>query len=138
MKKEESQLQTAVINWWQLAHRGLGVPDERLLYMVPNGAYFGGGVTARGVPIAAIRAHAMKAQGMRSGIPDLCLAVMRHGHGALYLEMKTPTGATSPAQRELHALLTAQGYRVVVPRTFDQAVAAITLYLSVNITTALT
>jgi hypothetical protein len=63
---------------------------------------------------------------------------MRHGHGALYLEMKTPTGAVSPAQRELHALLTAQGYRVVVPRTFDQAVAAITLYLSVNITTALT
>lgn len=138
MKKEESQLQTGVINWWRFAHRGLGVPDERLLYMVPNGAYFGGGKTSRGGPLAAIRAHAMKAQGMRSGIPDLCLAVMRHGFGALYLEMKTPTGAVSPVQRELHALLIAQGYRVVIPRTFDEAVAAITLYLSVNATTALT
>lgn len=138
IKQKEHQIQATLIAWWHVAHRGLGVPDHRLLMMIPNGAYFGAGRSARGVPLAVIRSAQMKRQGMVSGAPDLCLAVMRGGFGALWIELKTETGAIRPEQRELHALLIAQGYRVVIPRSFDEAVSAITQYLELNVTTTLT
>ena len=123
-KQKESHLQSGLISWWRMAHRGLGVPDARLLYMVPNGTFLGSSPRR-----FAIFASLLK-QGFVQGVPDLCLAVMRHGYGALYLEMKMPKGVISPAQRELHELLRAQGYAVAIPRTFDEAVSHITSYLS--------
>lgn len=132
---KESQIQSAVISWWQLAHRGLGVPDARLLMMIPNGAYFGAGKTARGIPLAVIRSVQMKRQGMVSGAPDLFLAVarsslggVRRNHG-LWLEMKTEVGRLSPVQKEMHELLRNQGYAVVTAHSFDEAVNALTAYL---------
>lgn len=133
---KESQIQSAVVSWWHVAHRGLNVPDARLLIMIPNGAYFGAGRNARGVPLAAIRSVQMKRQGMVSGAPDLFLAIPRGNMAAarfdcgLWIEMKTEVGRTSPVQKEMHALLRAQGYAVVTAHSFDGAVNAITAYLA--------
>lgn len=119
----ESQSQQAVIKWFALAARGLRVPDPRLLYAIPNGGKRSAQNGAR-----------LKGEGLRSGIPDLCLAVPvpvnggRPRHG-LYVEMKAWTGRVSVEQVELIQALRNQGYECVVARGFDQATRAITQYL---------
>lgn len=130
----EAQIQSQFIQWWQMAHRGLGVPDARLLIMVPNGAYLGAGVkeTRRGpVALAAIRFGQLKRQGFIQGAPDLFLAVPRvPTFAGLWIEMKRPKrGVVSDEQRVLHALLRAQGYAVSVAYGFDQAVNCVVDYL---------
>lgn len=128
MKHLESHEQQTLIRWWHLAHRGLGVQDERLLFAVPNG-----GKRDR------VTASILKAEGVRAGVPDLFLAVpsarldsdakswiLRHG---LFIEMKTDTGRTSPAQDEMLTRLRNQGYAVTVARGWDQARKAIETYL---------
>lgn len=130
----EAQIQAQLIKWWRIAHKGIGVPDARLLYHVPNGAYFGAGEKANGAKLAVIRFVQLKRQGFVPGVPDLKLAVMRiHAgqiFGGLYLEMKKPGGVLRPEQKEIHPLLRAQGYRVEVAFSFEQAVDVITTYLA--------
>lgn len=133
---KESQIQSQLIAWWRVAHKGLGVADARLLMMIPNGSYFGGGFTARGQSLGAIRFANLKRQGFVQGAPDLFLAVPRGQmasacfHGGLWLEMKTAVGRLAPAQKELHGLLHAQGYAVVTAYSFEEGVDAITTYLA--------
>jgi hypothetical protein len=129
--RTETQEQIALVSWWEMAHRGLHVPDARLLFMIPNGSYFGGGSTARGVPLAVIRAAQAKRQGLRPGVPDLMLAVPRGQYSGLFIELKrTSGGVVSDDQLNLGGLLIDQGYQVIVARGFDEAVALITEYLS--------
>jgi hypothetical protein len=134
---KESTIQANVIAWWQLAHKGLGVPDARLFYHIPNGAYFGAGVKqlrgGKTVSLGAIRFSQLKRQGFIQGVPDLFLSVCRihqgQFRGGLYIEMKKPKGRTSDEQREMHPLLRAQGYAVAVAFSFEEAVEEITAYL---------
>lgn len=123
-KHGESASQQAVIRWFKLAARGLRCPDYRLLYAIPNGG-------ARTLIQGAI----LKGEGLRAGMPDLCLAMPvpvngggpRHG---LYIEMKTWLGRVTVEQNEMLLALRLQGYECVVCRGFDQATRAITQYLS--------
>lgn len=133
----EAQIQSTLVSWWHQAHKGLRVPDPRLLIMIPNGAYLGGGVkqTRYGsVPLAAIRFKQLKRQGFVQGTPDLFLAVCRvHQRqfcGGLWLELKKSAGRVSPEQREMHALLRNVGYAVNVAYGFEDAVEMITDYLA--------
>lgn len=146
--RTEAQIQSALIEWWTKVHRSLGVRDARQLIMIPNGSYFGGGVktlrSGKTVPLGAIRFAALKRQGFVQGAPDLFLAargVVVVGpssvrvYAGLFIEMKRAKGGVvSPEQRELHAVLEAAGYVVVVARGFDAAVEAITNYLRSNLT----
>lgn len=118
MKHEESRIQRSCLAEWNLRYREFGVPDPRLLYAIPNGG-------KRGIITATI----MKAEGTRRGVPDLCLAVPIAPYHALYIEMKTVEGVISPDQREMIALLRAQGYDVRVVRSVDEFLAAIRNYL---------
>lgn len=134
----EAQIQSQLIQWWELAHKGLRVPDKRLLIMVPNGAKFGRGAkrmkNGREVPLAALQMASMKRQGFVQGAPDLFLATCRvhrrQFFGGLWIEMKRPGGIISAAQFEMHGLLVAAGYRVVVAWSFDEAVNHIVDYLA--------
>lgn len=56
----------------------------------------------------------LKAMGLRPGVPDLFLAMMRGGFGGLYVEVKGPKGRLSKVQRDYHAKLIKQGYCVRV------------------------
>ena len=134
-KNIESEMQRALIKWWQMACRGFGVP-EILLFSIPNG---GGGGEKRG--------HWLKLEGCRKGVPDLMLAVPQtdrnqgrtddecHAewlpdiHG-LFLELKTTTGRLSPEQEVYHQRLSEAGYKVVVCRSLDECKKVITEYLS--------
>lgn len=115
--------QCAVMQWAQL-NAGKW-PCLRLLHAVPNGAFFGGEVKqlrgGKSVPVAAIRARKLKAEGLKEGVPDLCLPVpsgASHAtggpeHVGLYIELKRRTqGRASAMQKWWHQCLIAQGYRV--------------------------
>lgn len=135
----EAQIQSQFYSWWLMAHKGLGVPDARLLFMIPNGAYLGAGAKqlkgGKSVALAAIRFAQLKRQGFVQGVPDLFLAVPRIGpqrsYGGLWLELKKPkSGRLSDAQIALHDLLRASDYAVQVAYGFDEAVNALVNYMA--------
>jgi hypothetical protein len=128
-KHTESAMQRALIRWWSVACRGFKLPEE-VLFAIPNGGLRG-----------AKEGHFMRLEGVRKGVPDLMLAVGRFSrikpdwhveeriHG-LFIELKTHTGRLSVEQECYHGILRAAGYRVEVVRSFDEAIKAITRYLT--------
>lgn len=125
--------QCAVITWASL--NATRWPALQLLYAVPNGAFFGGEVkllkTGKKLPVAAIRARKLKAEGLKEGVPDLCLPVRSRTHAGLYIELKRRTlGRPSPMQDWWRAALLASGYLCVLCRGADSAMAALRTYLS--------
>lgn len=67
--------------------------------------------------------------GTRAGIPDFLLFIPSQGYHGLFLEMKTTGGRISPAQTEMMALLTSQGYVCKVCYGWDFAKGFIEGYL---------
>lgn len=130
---KESAAQRSVIRWWEMQHKGLGIPDSRLLFHIPNGAFLGGG------KLGAMRGARLRSEGMREGVPDLFLAVptdvlidgVPTHAGGLFIEMKRDKGGReSAAQKSMREALNAQGYVVVVCHGWEKAVEVITHYLS--------
>lgn len=93
-----------------------------LLHAVPNGGY-------RTKKTAAD----MKAEGVRPGVPDICLPWPSGDRHGLYIELKrTRGGRLSPAQCRWLRTLTALGYQARVCRGWEEAREAILEYLEVN------
>ncbi|MBU0991826.1 MAG: VRR-NUC domain-containing protein, partial [Proteobacteria bacterium] len=57
------------------------IPELKLLYAIPNG----------GQRHKAI-AQKLKMEGVKKGVPDLCLPVAKKPYNGLYIEMKRRTG----------------------------------------------
>ena len=94
-------------------------PELRLLYAIPNGGNRN--------PITATN---LKREGVKAGVPDLCLPVPRGGKHGLYLEMKrTKGGEVSKAQKEWQEELKKQGYECTVAKGADEAWLVIVEYL---------
>lgn len=94
-------------------------PELRLLYHVPNEGKRGRIGGARAV-----------AEGLRSGVPDLCLPVARGGYHGLYIELKRQEGGRlTPAQTQWINDLQEQGYRAVMCKGFGEASEKILAYL---------
>lgn len=109
-------------------------PELKTLYAIPNQG--GSGKSKRQRQLEGAR---QKAEGLRRGMPDLCLPCPRLDcsatlgtsmfRGALYLEMKAETGALGLAQRRRIAQLRAAGNKCEVAMSADAAKAIITQYL---------
>lgn len=95
------------------------IPELRLLYHIPN----------EGKRSAATGAR-MKAEGLRAGVPDICLPVSRRGYGALYIELKYGKNRPTKAQKEMISALTAAGNKVSVAYGAEQAREIIRHYLA--------
>ena len=94
-------------------------PELQLLYHIPNG-----GSRHR------LEAVHLKQQGVRAGVPDLCLPVARDGCHGLYVEMKrTKGGRVSPEQMGWMEALKAEGYMVAVCQGWEMASDVIVNYL---------
>lgn len=139
MKKRadsEHRLQCQLIIWAGL-HAGRW-PALHLLFAIPNGAAYGGGTktlkSGAQIPVAAIRAHRMKAEGLRPGVPDLCLPVARGGFHGLFLELKTSTGRLRPDQALWIDALRDEGYRAEVAHGLDEAIAVLRGYVAGAVT----
>ena len=138
LKASEHDHQVQVAEWCEIMGQGK-YPMLRWLYAVPNGG-------ARHI----VTAKKLKAEGVKPGVPDLCLpypvfttqwvgtpdteaeeveATKYHG---LYIEMKTltPKGRLSPDQKEWIDYLQGVGYKVVVAWTAIEAIELIEEYLN--------
>ena len=116
MTLSEHQEQSALINWARMTEGTW--PELELLHAIPLG---GARHPATG--------KKLKAEGVKKGVPDLCLPVARHGYHGLYIEMKVKGRYPSKEQKWWIAKLNEQGYQAVVCKGFNQAVDAITEYL---------
>ena len=105
-----------------LEYRKGRYPELGLLFAIPNGG-------ARHVAVA----KKLKAEGVKPGVPDLCLPVARSGYHGLYVEMKrVKGGVVSLEQAAWHEALLAQGYHVEVCKGALHAVAVILNYLRMD------
>jgi hypothetical protein len=94
-------------------------PEVAMLYHIPNGG-------AR----SKATAGRLKAEGVRAGVPDLCLPVPRGPYHGLYIELKRRHGGqVSPAQRDWLNRLRERGYAVSVCRGWEDAAQTIMAYL---------
>lgn len=118
--KTEAQHQMNVIRW-SMAVRDT-YPELCLLHHIPNGG-------SRD-PIEAKR---LKEQGVKPGVPDLCLPVARGQYHGLYIEMKTETGKTSPEQDWWVEEITRQGYFVEVCHGWESAVRTLEWYMNLTV-----
>ena len=91
---------------------------EILIFAVPNG-----GTRSK------LEAARLKKEGLLKGIPDVIVAKRTNDYGGLYLEFKTAEGKLSPEQVIIHNKLTAEGYKVEVVRSCEDALAVFKEYI---------
>lgn len=112
---EEHRLQCACVRWFRLRHPEL----RHALFAVPNGARRDAVTGAR-----------LKAEGVLAGVSDLILLKSNKFYGALLIEMKTPAGRQSPAQREWERKIESGGeYLYMVVRSLDEFIDVTDSYL---------
>lgn len=99
----EAQHQAYVIKWSQQPSIRRQWPELALLHHIPNGG-----------TRDPVEAKHLKQQGVKSGVPDLCLPVPRGRYHGLYIEMKTESGHTTAVQEWWGERLQAQGYPIIV------------------------
>ena len=108
----EHRLQCQIIRYFRLQYA------DHMIMAIPNAG-------KRSLRMGAY----MKAEGLLPGIPDLLIPVARCGFNNLWVEVKNgKKGRLSDAQKEAHAMLTAQGGKVVVVRYFEDFVEACKQY----------
>lgn len=96
------------------------LPELRLLHAIPNA----------GAGAQAGQAGKMKAEGVKPGVPDICLPVPRNGRHGLYIELKRIGGAPTVAQLQWLDDLHVNGYVAVWCQGFTAARNEILLYLT--------
>jgi VRR-NUC domain len=111
--------QAALIRWAEFARARL--PELALLHAIPNGGHRHKATAAR-----------LKAEGVKRGVPDVCLPVARSGAHGLYIELKTERGKPTPEQLGWIRALRRQGYAAEVCRGWESARSMIEHYLTAD------
>lgn len=94
-------------------------PELMLLFAIPNG-----GLRDK------VTASRLKASGVKSGVPDICLPVQRGDYAGLYIELKRlKEGRASDEQNDWIGRLKLQGYAATVCRGWIEASQVISSYL---------
>ena len=112
----ESGAQETLFEWmdWHKA----AYPELALAFHIPNG----------GKRNAAEAAH-LKRQGVKAGVPDICLPVARDGYHGLFIELKVGKNKTTPLQEKWLHDLAEQGYKAMVCYGWEEAAGQILRYL---------
>lgn len=119
----ESAEQQALFRW--AAMQAKARPELALLLAIPNGGHRSKATAGR-----------LKAEGVRSGVPDVALPVARAPHGGLWIELKRqktpgkPRGRISPAQEWWISSLQASGQLAAVCYGWLEAKELIEAYLA--------
>ncbi len=119
IKKTEHTEQVALFDWARAnepRHLQLG-----LLFAIPNGGKRHVGTGRK-----------LKAEGVKSGVPDIFLGVPRNGKHGLFIELKV--GKNKPSKNQLWWIhsLRAEGYAVEVCYGFLETQTAIIDYLGIE------
>ena len=97
------------------------MPELRLLHAIPNGGHRN-----------KITAAKLKAEGVKPGVPDICLPVARGEYHGLYIELKTRKGKLSPRQQTWLADLNNEGFKSLICRGWVAARQEIEHYLNLR------
>lgn len=112
----EAEEQVALFRWADFEK--YKYPELALLYHVPNGG-------SRN----AIEAKRLKMQGVKAGVPDLCLPVARGKWHGLYIELKAGRNKTTQLQDMWLEKLREQDYVAEVCYGWRQAAEVLEKYL---------
>ena len=114
--QHEAAEQEALFEWaeWVTGK----IPDIDLLYHIPNGG-------SRHPKEAAN----LKRQGVKAGVPDLCLPAPRGELHGLYIEMKAGKNKPTDLQEKWIERLRGNGYQVEVCYSWQEASRVIMRYL---------
>ncbi len=115
----EADEQTKLFKW--IAWASTFIPNVDMLYHIPNG----GKRNKR-------EAAALKRQGVRSGVPDLCLPVASKGYHGLYIELKCGKNKPTENQKLWIKNLNEHGYAAVVCYGWQEAANCICDYLGIE------
>lgn len=114
--------QAAIFQWIAIEGR-LALADVDLLHAIPNGG-------DRSMAVGA----AMKAEGVKRGVPDMMLPIPSMSYAGLYIELKVPGrertawGGRDPKQVEWHQRLRAKRYAVCTAYGWHAAVGVLRCY----------
>lgn len=115
----EAEEQEALFEWAE--YQSAAYPELKLLYHVPNEG-------KRSVAYGA----ALKRQGVKKGVPDLCLPVARGKYHGLYIEMKAGRNKPTVDQQWWLETLEQQGYRATWCSDWESAKKELLSYLKVK------
>ena len=115
----EAYEQTKLLNWVAFARHT--EPELDLLYHIPNGGKRN-----------QKEAFNLKRQGVRAGVPDLCLPVSRGKFHALYIEMKVGKNKPTKNQKDWMRKLNEQGNLAIVCYGWEEASAALMKYIKLK------
>lgn len=120
----EHDEQVVVFRWAQMQEAVC--PELRLLHAIPNGGKRDKAVAAR-----------LRDEGVKPGVPDICLPVPRWTYHALYIELKRraikgvqSAGRPTDAQKTWQAELSKHGYMACVCYGAEEAIRVIKRYVS--------
>ena len=115
----EAQHQTNVIKWSQQPSIRSKWPELAMLFHIPNGG-----------SRDAIEGKHLKQQGVKRGVPDMCLPVPRGAYHGLYIELKTEKGRAAQEQKWWGEQLLKNGYMWEICHGWESAVRTLEWYLS--------
>lgn len=114
----EAAHQTALFCWAALPETVARFPQVKWMFHIPNG-----GLRDK------ITAGNMKAQGIKAGVPDICLPVPRRTFHGLWIELKVKDNTPSEKQIEWHEALRGFGFVVSICYSWEEARQHIIWYL---------
>ena len=118
----EEEEQVTLFNWAKMQEGKY--PELKLMFHIPNGGLRSKTEAAR-----------LKKQGVKAGVPDICLPCAKCGRHGLFIELKKLTGGrTSKEQKAWIAALENAGYAASVCCGWKEAVRTITWYLEEKLT----
>jgi len=113
----ESEEQIALFEWAKF--NKYKYPELKAMYHIPNGGN-------RNI----VTAKRLKAEGVKSGVPDICLPVPKSNYHGLYIELKRIKGGkVSGNQIEWLKMLNANGYYATTCYGWLEAAKIISNYL---------
>lgn len=116
----ESAEQQALFRWAKV--QSGKYPVLRWMYHVPNEGKRSYKTGSR-----------MRAEGLKSGVPDICLPCARGAYHGLYIELKRrKKGTVTDNQKSWIAALDKAGYRAVVCKGWEEAAHEIIGYLTLK------
>ena len=116
MQQLEAREQEWLFRWAEV--KALQYPELSLLYHIPNGGKRN-----------AKEAANLKRQGVKAGVPDLCLPVARGKYHGVYIELKAGKNTTTAKQDEWIQKLDEQGYLSLSCNGWNAAAEILESYL---------
>lgn len=128
MKVTEHGEQVRVFQWADL--QATWHPELLMLHAIPNGAKLP--YRGKGKRRYSPEAMRLKAEGLKNGVPDMCMPIPRKDYHGLYIELKV--GRNKPTDEQAWWLdqLTKMGYLALACWGADEAISVIKEYLDID------